>query len=399
MTDTGCLLVLDDENGHLKNVREELLALGKSNVIYADNVEDARNDLGARTPQIVFLSCADGLERGSARASSLGISPDWIIAAATPEQAEDPVFLRAAMQKRFNNILPLPLGTDDIRAALENGMSNIQGPSSRLGKIVALYSGKGGVGVSTIAVNLGLALNRSQNLEVGLLDLDLQCGSVATLLNIKPTHTLGKLGEFPIEDPETLRDEISSRIATHDSGLRIIASPAHLYEGQEISAELVGQMLQYLRSRFDILIVDTPKWIGDRLVTALDEADRILLVSEPQIPSLAKTRESLVIFSRFEYPEGKVELVFNCVDKKDELQPEDVSKSLKRTVYHSIPAEYARLKDAANKGAPPLLEPGAKGAFAKSILALADKLKSDLGFETPAPAKKRRGFLFGRKAK
>ncbi|MEE9275710.1 MAG: hypothetical protein V3V62_10420, partial [bacterium] len=193
-----------------------------------------------------------------------------------------------------------------------------------------------------------------------------------------------------------LHDEVVSRITPHDSGLKIIAAPTILHEGLNISATMVTRTIRILRDRFDVLIVDTPKWVGDRLVAALDEANLILLVTEPQIPSLAKARESLRLFSRFEYPAEKVELIFNRVERKGEIQPEDAAEPLGREVYFSIPNEVKRLTDAINRGAPPLADESPKGPFVKAIMDLAGKLQEDLGFGYLHPAKKKRGFLFRR---
>ncbi len=394
----GITLILDDEGGRLKNVPDLLSGSGKSKVLYAGNLEEARSGLNAQSPAVVLVSCSSGLSEAEARLADLGVKPGWIIAGATAEQASDPEFLRAAMQARFNDILTVPAEADSLLGALENGMRHVQGPAGAKGKVVVLYSSKGGSGVTTLAVNLALALNHSGGVRIGLLDLDLQCGVVASLLNLQPTQTLGKLGDVPVDDSNTLRDELLSRITNHESGIRVIAAPPVLHDGLNISAEMVTQILRILRDRFDILVVDTPKWVGDRLVAALDEADLILLIAEPQIPALAKVRESLRLFSRFEYPLDKVALLFNRVEKASELQPEEAAEALSRKVYFALPAEAARLLDAANRGVPPLSEAQAKGPFAKSMVEFAEKLRADLGFGVPKAVKKKRGFLFGRRA-
>ncbi len=252
-------------------------------------------------------------------------------------------------------------------------------------------------GVSTVAVNLALALNQIGGLKIGLLDLDLQCGLIASLLNIQPTQTLGNLGDVSTEDMVALREEVHSRITPHESGLRVIASPTVLHDGLNISADLVSRIVRILRDRFDILIVDTPTWVVDRLVAALDESDLIMLIVEPQIPALAKTRESLRLFTRFEYPSEKIELIFNRVDKGGELQPEEAAGALNRKVYFSLPADVDRLVEAANRGTPPLADDSPKGPFATAVIELAEKLRGDLGLApAAAPQKTKGGFLFGR---
>jgi pilus assembly protein CpaE len=231
-----------------------------------------------------------------------------------------------------------------------------------------------------------------------LLDVDLQGGSVATLLNIQSRQSLAKLGEVPIEDTTSLREEVISRISNHESGLRVLAAPSVIHDGVSITAEMIANVIKILRERFDIIIVDTPKWVGDRLIATLDEADQILLVAEPEIPSLAKLRESLRLFSRFEFDQEKVELIFNRVDPESELQPEEASEALSRKAYFSIPRETDRLTEAANTGSPPCAEENPKGIFANSIIEMAEKIKVDLGFPPSAPAPKKRRFRLRRKA-
>ena len=394
---TALVLILDDGQGNLKAVPPMLE--GKGKVIYAGSLEDARSALDGQTPHIALVACAAGPAEAEGRLADLGLTPGWLIAGATSNQASDPEFLRGAMQARFNDILSIPPEAAALQEALDNGLRHIQGPEGSKGKVVALYSGKGGTGVSTLAVNLALAFNRQGGLRVGVLDLDLQCGVIASLLNLQPTQTLGKLGDVPVEDPSALRDELLSRITNHESGVRVIAAPTILHDGLNITAEIVGRVIKILRDRFDLLLVDTPKWVGDRLVAALDEADHILLVTEPLIPSLAKARESLRLFSRFEYPQEKVALVFNRVSKESELQPEEAAQALSRPAYFAIPEEHARLIEAANRGIPPLADAAAKGPFAKAVAGLAEKMRADLGFGAPKIQSRKRGFLsFGRKA-
>ncbi|MBI2131416.1 MAG: P-loop NTPase [Candidatus Tectomicrobia bacterium] len=355
-------------------------------------LDDDQKNLKAVPPML------EGKGKVVGRLADLGLTPGWLIAGATSGQAADPEFLRGAMQARFNDILSIPPEADALHEAFDNGLRHIQGPEGAKGKVVALYSGKGGTGVSTLAVNLALALNHQGGLRVGVLDLDLQCGVVASLLNLQPTQTLGKLGDVAAGDANALRDELLSRITNHESGVRVIAAPPILHDGLNITAEMVSRVIRILRDRFDLLLVDTPKWVGDRLVAALDEADQILLVAEPLIPALAKARESLRLFSRFEYPQEKVALVFNRVTKESELQPEEAAQALSRPAYFAVPEEHARLIEAANRGVPPLADAAARGPFAKAVAGLAEKLRADLGFGAPKAQPKKRGFLFGRKA-
>ena len=395
----GITLVLDDENGDLKGAPDLLAETGRENIVYAVGVEEARSGLDGATPEIALINCSQGMAEAQSNLADLAVTPGWIIAAATPELASTPEFLRAAMQARFNDVITCPPNAEAFVQSIENGLNHIKGSSGDGGgKVVVLYSGKGGTGVSTIAVNLALALNRPGGLRIGLLDLDLQCGLVASLLNLQPSQTLGNLGDVSVEDMGALREEVHSRITPHESGLRVIASPTVLHDGLNISADLVSKTIRILKDRFDILIVDTPKWVGDRLVAALDEANKILLISEPQIPSLAKARESLRLFARFEYPPDKVELVLNRVEKSGELQSEEAAEALNQKVYVSLPADVQRLTDAANRGTPPLGDDPLKGPFTSATLELADKLRADLGFALAAPPKKKRGILFWRKS-
>lgn len=393
----GPTLILDDDQGNLKNIPELLGNNEENNVVYAVSVEEARSKLGTEAPALAFVSCPNGPMEAETNLAFLGFTPKWLIAGATQEQASDPEFLRAAMQARFNDVLTVPANSEDIQRAVENGIHHLHRETGGSGKILVIYSSKGGVGVSSIAVNLALALHKSSSLRICLLDVDLQGGSVTTLLNIQPTHSLGKLGEVPIENSSSMREEVISRISNHESGLRVLAAPAVIHDGVSITSEMVTSVLKVLRERFDIIVVDTPKWVGDRLVAALDEADRIILVADPEIPSLAKLRESLRLFSRFEIEQEKLELIFNRVDPKSELQPEEASEALSRKAFFSIPID-ASLVEAANTGSPPCAEEKPKGSFANAIIEMSEKIKVDLGFPPSAPVMKKRGFSFRRKA-
>ena len=394
---TGLTLILDDEKGNLKNIPELLGNTQEDGIVYAVSVEEARSKLGTEAPALAFVSCPNGPVEAETNLVFLGVAPKWLIAGATQDQASDPEFLRAAMQARFNDVLTVPTNAEDVQRAIENGVHHLHRETGGGGKVLVVYSSKGGVGVSSILVNLALALHKSSGLRICLLDVDLQGGSVATLLNIQPRQSLAKLGEVPIEDTTSMREEVISRISNHESGLRVLAAPSVIHDGVSITSEMITSVIKILRERFDIIIVDTPKWVGDRLVAALDEADRILLVADPEIPSLAKLRESLRLFSRFEFDQGKVELIFNRVDPNSELQPEEASEALSRKAYFSIPRETDTLIEAANTGSPPCAEETPKGIFANAIIEMVEKIKVDLGFPPSAPAPKKRGFSLRRK--
>lgn len=209
------------------------------------------------------------------------------------------------------------------------------------GKIITCFASKGGVGCSTIAVNLAYELHTLQKKSVAFLDLDQVFCNTAIMLNHKPSYSMGDIAENnPADIDEALLSKI---IIRHDSGLHVVVgSKSVLDDNEMISAELLELMVDYLVSRYDYVVVDLPTHVLDPYHQYMVErADEILLVSCPDIPSLYRTRQYLDLAQKY-LDMRKIKMVLNRYNMKAayRMSNQDVEGEFRYDIFARIPNDW-----------------------------------------------------------
>jgi len=216
------------------------------------------------------------------------------------------------------------------------------------GKIISIYSGKGGVGCTTLAVNIALALN-SQDTPAVLVDADLQFGDVTAFLNQQAHYSIVDIAVQADDLDEELLDEV---LLLHESGLRILPAPPRPEFADEVHAEEMGKALKMLKDLFAYVIVDTASYLDDIALAALEASDLIVMVAVPEIPSIKNSRFFLDTIAELGIPKERVLLVMNKVSRRDSITAERVSANLGREVVAEIPFDREAVKGAINHGKP-----------------------------------------------
>jgi pilus assembly protein CpaE len=202
------------------------------------------------------------------------------------------------------------------------------------GQLVTVFSAKGGVGKSTVATNLGAALVDSGGQRVCIVDLDLAFGDVALMLQQFPTHTIADAVGLGQIDPAA----VESLLTRHSDGLYTLAAPLQPDAKDSVSAPLVGQILQILRTQFDVVVVDTAPAFDDVILQALDNSDLILLIGTLDIPALKSLKLTCDTFQLLNLPRQHWRLVLNRADSKVGLTAAEVEKTLGMSISASIPS-------------------------------------------------------------
>ncbi len=262
------------------------------------------------------------------------------------------------------------------------------------GKIVTLYSAKGGVGCSTLATNLAVGLNTEET-KVVLVDTNLQFGDAAVLMNLQVKNSIVDLAARPEEiDPEIV-DEVLIR---HESGLRLLAAPPRPEMADEIQADQVRRVIGYLRRQFAYVIVDTSSTMDDVTLAVLDATDLLVVVSTPEIPAIKDARLTFDLLSVLEFPKERIFFLINKTDRKAGITPEAIAENLKREVDGEIPTDEKAFALSINRGVPLLLTEKGRSP-AKNILEVIGTIKQRLlaeeQVEEGEPEAARTG-LFGR---
>ena len=206
---------------------------------------------------------------------------------------------------------------------------------SRRGRIVTVFSAKGGCGKTTLSTNLAAALADSGKGSVALVDLDLAFGDVAIALQLFPTHTIADavpLGEN-LDGPALL-----SLLTAHRSGLQALVAPMEPSAADAIGTPLVVRILDLLAEEFDYIVVDTPPALDDNVLAAFDRSDVVALLATLDIPALKNLKLTLETLDLIGFSRDRCKIVLNRSDSKVGLALSEVEKTLKAQVVAQIPS-------------------------------------------------------------
>lgn len=239
-----------------------------------------------------------------------------------------------------------PFQSGPLNAPVQPGT---QVPQMTLGKIIAVYSPKGGVGCTTIAVNLATALKNANN-KVAVVDTNLLFGDVAVFLNEHSKNTFLELLERSDElDPDIIEDVM---IVHSTSGLHIMSSPKLPEINESSYGDSLSKILQYLQQMYHYIIIDTTPHLTDMVQTCLDVGDFIVLVTTQDIPSIKNTNQFLSLADASGIGRDRILFVMNRYDRRIAISPERVGETLKQPVLVSIPFEDRIISNSVNRGIP-----------------------------------------------
>jgi pilus assembly protein CpaE len=221
-------------------------------------------------------------------------------------------------------------------------------PFSDKSSVISVYNPSGGIGTTTIAVNLAAAL-ATQGKNVVLADMNLFNGDVTTFLDLAPRYTLTSvLTEMGQVDASFLR----SVIVSHSSGIHVLSGPASLGEADKITPELLLEVIAVLRALFAYTIIDTGGQLSRCNLATFNSSDRILFTTLLNLPALNNAKRYLAAIGKEGIDPKRVKLLINRYIPKDEIKIGDAEKILGTTAYLTVPNAYLDVKTSINKGVP-----------------------------------------------
>ena len=219
--------------------------------------------------------------------------------------------------------------------------------------IVTVHSLRGGLGCSSIVVNLGLAFHKLWGKQTLLLDSVLTAGQVALLLDAKPTATWENLVGL---EPENIDDDVVGEImCSHKSGIRYVASPRYPIAADTFTAEELKLLMEKMKSHNDFVTVDTSHDFSDMTIQMLSMSSTILLVMAPEMASLRTTMSAIEIYDRLGISIDKVKLALNNNSANPAIKQAQLEKVLKRPIDFVLPFEAGEVNRALNFGQPFIL--------------------------------------------
>jgi len=250
-------------------------------------------------------------------------------------------------------------------------MAGFGGPR---GKIVTVYSPKGGTGCTTLAVNLALALNNADT-KVALVDGNLQFGDVAVFVNEQGKNTVLDLAPRADELDADVVEEVMLKHST--SGLNILAAPSRPEYAEKVSSSQFAKTLEFLTQLYAYVVVDTSPTLTDVTLATIDVSDVIILVTTQDIPAIKNCRLFLDLLQNLGIKRDRIMFIMNRFDKKVNITPDRVADNLKQEVVLAIPTDEATAVKAVNRGVPFVLD-SKNQPVARGVFALAENLKTKI---------------------
>jgi pilus assembly protein CpaE len=260
------------------------------------------------------------------------------------------------------------------------------------GKVITIFSPKGGVGKTTLAVNLGLALAGGGAARVCVVDLDLAFGDVAITLQLVPEHTITEA--IGLEDHLDFA-LLETLLTRHEASLTILAAPTQPDIKDRLPASLVRSVLRTLRDHFDFVLVDTSPAFDDHVLQAFDETDECILVATLDVPTIKNVKMALDTLNALGLVPHSRRLLLNRADDEVGLTAKNVESILGMPVGATLPTAVA-VANATNHGRPIVLSKP-EHPVSKAIQSLASAYSPAPAADVPTPGPATKRGLFGRK--
>ena len=344
--------VVDPDQEMVARLRAAIPASGLRLLGSHATADQALPTLLSIAPDVVVLDVAATRDVPGTIRKLAASSPDtYVIVTGAGAPA---ALMSRAVAAGARGFLIKPYGVEDlvstVHEVVENarsvGQARPRGAPAKRGRLLAVYSPKGGVGTTTTATNLAVALASRANVRVALIDLDLQFGDVGAVLDLHSANSIAEL----IGHNELALELIDETFVRHASGLRVLVAPEDLEIVPTIDPDEVIRLLEQLRPFFDYIVCDLWSSFEELTVGVLRAADRVLLVTTPELPALRNVQRVLNSARPEVQLDEKVLVVANRFPGKTGLSREDMTKAVGRPIAATIPSEGVSVTDAINRG-------------------------------------------------
>ncbi|HEY3163508.1 MAG TPA: response regulator [Candidatus Limnocylindrales bacterium] len=307
-------------------------------------------------------------------------------------------YLRRSMLAGAREFLVKPFSSDELTASIRQVYTREREKQSRMsvmpaaasvgggggstssedggrdGQVIAIFSPKGGVGRTTVAVNVAVAAATELGKSVVVMDGSFQFGDVGVLLNLNPKNKsiADLVPELEAGDPESL----DTFVINHSAGISVLLAPPSPEMAELITPAGVKRVLEALRRRHDLVIVDCTSWFNETTLSILDSADIVLTMLSLEITSIKNMRLFLEVADQLGYEPNKIKLVLNRADSSLGIRVSDVESSIGRKVDHTIVSDGRSVVYALNRGVPFFLS-NREAQVSQDILRLAQAIAGE----------------------
>lgn len=324
-------------------------------------------------PQIVILEVSE-VERGVRELS--------LVQAGSPQAAvfvtsadKNPDWILRLIRAGASEYLTKPVVAEELLAAVDKVARQCvqrSGESTKKGRVITVYNPSGGMGTTTVAVNLAASLV-NQGEKVALIDLNPFSCDVGTFLNLSPRYTLSSV----IANMERVDARfLATVLAPHPSGIRVLCGPADIIDRDSIAPEQLRTVLSVMQSFFGCIVVDTGGCVTGINQAVFAHSDHLLYTTVLTLPALKNAKCYLSARSIQECGGGKIKLLVNRYHPKDDIKLADAEKVLSAKAFHTVPNAYEDVKTSINRGEP-LVNCVPRSPIAKAVQELSRKLTQE----------------------
>jgi len=289
-----------------------------------------------------------------------------------------PELVETAFTAGVDDVLVLPQLPETISFAIRKaretgariGAPTTKDPSVPRGRVVTVFSPKGGTGKTVLSTNLAAVLAQRAEQRVLLIDLDLQFGDAAIMLGLDPLRTMHEL----VQAPGALdAGKLAGYTTRHRSGLDVLAAPMRPEDAELVTEAKVLRLLEVARDAYDVVVVDTSPFFYGPMLAVLRQTDLVLMLCGLDVPTLKNVRLSLRTLDMLGFPAANTRIVLNRVSPKVGLTTADVEAVLHLDVSFEIPNDPV-VAPAVNSGAVAALAEG-DSEFARAVALIVDTLQ------------------------
>ena len=286
---------------------------------------------------------------------------------------DSPELLLQAMQAGVLEFLPKSLEPELVSGLVDRLRRRTGKPAREekkveRGKLLSVFSPKGGSGATTFAVNLAVAIHQVSRKRTLIVDLDLELGETALLLGMEPRFSSVDLVRNYHRVDEGL---LASYIERDKSGVELLSAPYQPADFQSVDGDRMGKILGFLKEHYDYIVVDAPKTLNQVTLNAFEASDQMLLLTTADLQSLRNVTRSLPLLDGLtgNRPDDWIRLVVNRYNPSLAITVGEVERTLGRKVYWTLRNDYRAVIDSINEGRPAVL--GGKSVYADNVKAMA----------------------------
>jgi len=326
----------------------------------------------ARPADLLIFELGDDTEKDFQVIHSL-LDVDAISEVFYTSRHSDRAVLLRAMRTGAKEFFSQPINEQEVRQALENLKERREKgkhkEAVKIGQIIELIGSKGGVGTTTVAVNLAVSLAEMKGAHsVALIDRNMLFGEVPLFLEIKPSHHWGEITKNIERLDSTFLMNILSK---HSSGVYVLPSPASLNGHDTATPQIMEHLLSLMQRMFDFVVIDGGQSLDETSLKILQISDNVLLVSILSLPCLSNTKKLLESFRVLGYPSTeRIKVIINRHLSNPEISVKDSEAAIDQKIFWTIPNDYRRTLSAINQGKP-LSELASKAPITKNVRELA----------------------------